>query len=80
MERIFDPYFTTKGMARDEERSRLTACYAIMRRHGGCITVESTMGKGSVFHLYFPVCHEYTAVWGPSGTLAAGREEGRERF
>jgi CheY-like chemotaxis protein/nitrogen-specific signal transduction histidine kinase len=51
--RIFDPFFTTK-----REKGKgfgLSGAYAIVDRHGGEITVESEVGKGSVFTVWFPV-------------------------
>ena len=51
LQRIFDPYFTTKeggsGLG-------LTTAYSIARRHGGLLTVESKLGHGSTFKLYLP--------------------------
>jgi CheY-like chemotaxis protein len=51
LERVFDPYFSTKeggsGLG-------LTTAYSIVRRHGGLLTVESELGKGSSFRLYLP--------------------------
>jgi two-component system, cell cycle sensor histidine kinase and response regulator CckA len=50
--RIFDPYFTTKqgsGLG-------LTSCYAIIKKHGGTIAVESVLGEGSVFSICLPAC------------------------
>lgn len=52
LSRIFDPFFTTKPRGHG---LGLATCYSIMKRHGGCIDVESTPGQGSVFHLYLPV-------------------------
>ena len=51
LQRIFDPYFTTK-----EEGSGLglTTAYSIARRHGGLLTVKSKIGHGATFHLYLP--------------------------
>jgi signal transduction histidine kinase len=54
--KVFEPYFTTK--LRGVERGvglGLTISHAIMQRHKGAITVESQVGEGSTFHLYFPV-------------------------
>ncbi|HET6372549.1 MAG TPA: ATP-binding protein [Candidatus Polarisedimenticolia bacterium] len=51
--RIFDPFFTTK-----REKGKgfgLSGAYAIVDRHGGEITVESEIGKGTVFTVWFPV-------------------------
>jgi PAS domain S-box-containing protein len=51
MQRIFDPYFTTKQQG---SGLGLATCYSIIKKHGGFITVESTLGKGSTFNLTLP--------------------------
>jgi CheY-like chemotaxis protein len=33
----------------------LSVVYGIMKNHGGSVTIESEMGKGTVVHAYFPV-------------------------
>ena len=55
--RIFDPYFTTKG---DDEGTGmgLSAAYGIIRNHGGTITVDSKPGKGTIFNVFLPVLEE----------------------
>ena len=52
LERIFDPYFSTR-----EEGSGLglSTSYSIIKRHGGHVFVESTDGKGSIFSFLLPV-------------------------
>jgi PAS domain S-box-containing protein len=53
--KIFDPYFTTKGMGtRKGTGLGLSICHSIVKKHGGSITVESVEGKGAVFHVYLP--------------------------
>jgi len=51
LERIFDPYFTTKV---DGSGLGLASAYSIIHRHGGNIEVESTLGQGTKFILVLP--------------------------
>lgn len=53
--KIFDPYFSTKQRGPQKGMGLgLTICHAVMRKHQGAITVESTIGRGTTFHLYLP--------------------------
>jgi PAS domain S-box-containing protein len=49
--KIFDPYFTTKQRG---SGLGLATSYSIIRNHGGSISVESALGKGTTFDLYLP--------------------------
>jgi len=55
MQRIFDPYFTTKTQG---SGLGLASAYSIIKRHSGTIEVESTVGKGSSFKVYLPASEE----------------------
>ena len=52
--RIFDPYFTTKEMGKGSGMG-LSIVHGIVKNHGGSVSVDSQPGKGSRFHLLFPV-------------------------
>ncbi|MBN1105266.1 MAG: PAS domain S-box protein [Deltaproteobacteria bacterium] len=54
MEKIFDPYFTTK-MKREGTGLGLSVVHGIVKGHKGGIVVESSPGKGSQFYVYLPV-------------------------
>ena len=51
LHRIFDPYFTTKQQG---SGLGLATCYSIVKKHGGTISVKSTLGKGSTFYVTLP--------------------------
>jgi CheY-like chemotaxis protein len=53
IERIFQPFFTTKDMGLGSGLG-LASTYGIVKGHGGYIDVESEKGQGSVFSIYFP--------------------------
>lgn len=56
LDKIFDPYFTTKEMGSQKGRGLgLAICHSIVRKHDGLITVESVVGKGTTFCVYLPV-------------------------
>jgi PAS domain S-box-containing protein len=59
LKRIYDPFFTTKTMARPGDRRGtglgLSVSYGIIQEHAGKIHVESAVGAGTTFHLEFPL-------------------------
>ena len=52
--RLFEPFFTTKAVGQGAGLG-LAICYGIVRDHGGCIEVESTLGSGSTFRVRLPL-------------------------
>ena len=55
IEKIFDPFFTTKFTGRG---MGLPVVLGIVRAHNGAVSVESELGRGSVFRVFLPVSTE----------------------
>ncbi|MFL6427815.1 MAG: ATP-binding protein [Acidobacteriaceae bacterium] len=58
MQRIYDPFFTTKTAPSEGQRRGtglgLAVTYGIIQEHSGRIQVESAVGQGTTFRLEFP--------------------------
>ena len=62
VQRIYDPFFTTKGTVSEGQRRGtglgLAVSYGIIQEHAGKIQVESQIGSGTTFHLEFPMARK----------------------
>ena len=72
--RIFDPYFTTKL---EGSGLGLATVYAIVDKHGGRISVQSTLGAGTLFTIELPASTEAPALPPPA---IAHPQTGTERI
>jgi two-component system, cell cycle sensor histidine kinase and response regulator CckA len=74
MPKIFDAFFTTK--VADKKRGSglgLSVVHAVMEDHHGYIDLESKVGNGTTFYLYFPLTRE-TVEAAESNELKGGSE------
>lgn len=60
-DKIFDPFFTTKGVGEGTGQGLALARAIVVEKHGGTLTFESQMGKGTTFHVRLPANGEQAA-------------------
>lgn len=62
LSKIFEPFFTKKVMGRSGTGLGMAVVWGTVKDHKGYITVDSTLNKGTVFKLYFPVTRKEKSV------------------
>ena len=77
LSKIFDPYFTTKGMGPEKGVGLgLAICYSIVKKHNGYILIDSVPNKGTTFQIYLPA-YRQEAVDIPGETKVIRYDKGR---
>ena len=61
IKKIYDPFFTTKTAGKGTGLG-LSVSYGIVQEHGGNISVESNVGRGTSFRLDFPLSRKAVNV------------------
>lgn len=61
LNRIFEPFYTRKAMGRSGTGLGMAVVWGTVQDHKGYIDVESIVGEGSIFRLYFPATREATS-------------------
>ncbi len=61
LERVFDPFFSTKSEQKGTGLG-LATLYGIVQQHGGMVRAQSTPGVGTSFAVYLPASEEETSI------------------
>jgi len=75
--RIFNPFFTTKGVGKGTGLG-LSLCYGIIKEHGGSITPVSRNGEGATFTIELPAIEANPAGAGTPSAAASEKIDQRE--
>jgi len=74
LERVFDPYFTTKEMGSEKGMGLgLAICYSIVKNHNGYISISSEPGTGTTVSVYIEADEGDVESWPVSKVVREGK-------
>ncbi|SFX26671.1 Histidine kinase-, DNA gyrase B-, and HSP90-like ATPase [Thermoactinomyces sp. DSM 45891] len=79
LNRIIEPFFSTKQNLENNMGLGLTYCYSVLDKHGGSLEFHSQLGEGTTVLMSFPLTKEgsiwsqFTSYW--SKTIRGGNED-----
>jgi PAS domain S-box-containing protein len=71
-QRVFEPFFTTKPPGKGTGLG-LATVYGLVRQHGGFVQVDSAVGMGTRFRVYFPVAEHEGELADPAAEAPAAQ-------
>ncbi|MEE9466275.1 MAG: response regulator, partial [Candidatus Neomarinimicrobiota bacterium] len=61
LDRVIDPFYSTKGTGKGSGLG-LSQAYGVIRQHYGFLTIDSKIGQGTTVNLYLPVSDQPTVA------------------
>ncbi|MEN9306950.1 MAG: hypothetical protein RL173_882 [Fibrobacterota bacterium] len=72
LERIFEPFFSTKAIGHGTGLG-LATVYGAVKANGGTVHVHSEIGTGSTFTIYLPRCRDSKSLLAPTQAISPSK-------